>query len=106
MSEATNTEQEKGQDQREPTPEEIKAYRASMLAFYKEEMPMLKQQNEYEKLKADIDENRLRSFTARIRLAHMMSPPAAQPAQPETVPDPVDPATGGPKKEERKLKTE
>jgi len=103
MSETTNAEQQGNQDQRQPTPEEIKAYRDQMLKFYKEETPLLKAQSEYEKLKADIDEHRLRSLMNRIRYAQAVSPPQP-PGEPEKPENPEPPA--GEQKSERKLKTD
>lgn len=75
MSEETNTNQE-------PTPEELKQYRKNMLEFYKEQIPLLKNQKEYESLLADIEDAKLRRLTAIIRQAHLMNPPVAPGEEP------------------------
>ena len=60
---------------KQPTPEEIKMYKAKMLAYYEDQLPLLKVQAEVEMLMANIDQARLNSYVARTRLAEMMAPP-------------------------------
>lgn len=90
MSETTNN---INQD-REPTAEEMKTMRANMQAYYKEQLPLVKVQAEYEKLLADIEEARARRISMSVRIAQMMAPPSSEDeAEPE-------------EKKERKLKVQ
>ena len=61
MSEETN------QPEREFTKEELLEIKNKTVAFYKEQIPFLKQQTEYEELKARIDKARFESFEARLK---------------------------------------
>lgn len=88
------------ESQAEPTEAEVKAYRESMKKFYDDQMPLLKKQNEYEKILAEIEESRAKRMSFTIRMAQMMAPPPAAPPEGEM---PPMPETG---KTERKLKTE
>lgn len=99
---------ETNQDNRELSPEEIKAYRMQMTEFYKTQIPTLKLQKEYETLLADIEEARAKRMTMTIRMAQMMAGPPQEPEgtddkKPE--PSPEQGNQEGPKPE-RKLKTE
>ena len=58
MSETTNTPPEK----KELSKEEMKEMRSKMIAHYKEEIKLLKPQEEYERLIADIEEHKLRAY--------------------------------------------
>jgi hypothetical protein len=96
MSEDSTTKE----TQAEPTEAELKAYRESMKKFYDEQMPLLKKQNEYEKILADIDESRARRMSFTIRMAQMLAPPPDAPPEGEMPPNMDEPKT------ERKLKKE
>lgn len=66
---------DQNQAQKEPTPEEIKAYKEKMEKFYDEEIPFLEKKAKYEELQAIIDEARLRQFTSMLRLAQLQNVP-------------------------------
>jgi len=93
MSETTNMDPS---EMREPTQEEIKQMRTNMQAYYKEQLPLVKIQAEYEKYLADIEEARARRISMNIRIAQMMAPP------PEGSEEGSEPAA----KTERKLKVQ
>lgn len=57
------------------SPEELKAKKEEMLNFYKESMPYLKAQLEYEKMLSEIDEMRLKRTQIQMHYAQMMAPP-------------------------------
>ena len=61
--------------QKAPTPEEIKAYKKKMETLYDEEIPFLEKQVKYEELHARIDEARLRQQTAMLRSIQLQNPP-------------------------------
>lgn len=61
--------------QPELTPEQIKEYRKLRLAYYNEEMPMLKQQLAYETIVASIEEQRLKRMSYIMKMAQMSAPP-------------------------------
>lgn len=84
--------------QTEPTPEQIEEFKKKRMAYYKAELPLLRQQEEFERLVANIEESRTRAMTMRIRYAEMTAPPDKDPN--EAVKDPATPSEG------RKLKTE
>lgn len=102
MSETTNNHEEIG-DAPMPTPEELAAYRKNMQAYYKEQMPLLKAQLEYEKTIADIEEARVKALTMVIRQAQLKAGPSREQA-------PAPPEHGDTNNDEprlsRKLKTE
>lgn len=109
MSETTNNQEEMEQENI-PTPEQMAAYRKNMQAYYKEQMPLLKAQLEYERTIADIEEARLKAMTMVIRQAQLKAGPPREPAQP---PAPADGDLRQQAEEgvqiprgERKLKTE
>lgn len=103
MSVNTNQEQELNQDQ-------VDARKAIMLKFYKDNIPLLKAQYEYEKLMADIEEARARRITMSVRIAQMMAGPQEEEESsipnPPTPPAPSDPASNPTEPTMRKLKTE
>ena len=78
------------------SPEELATKKEEMLQFYKESMPYLEAQFEYEKLLSEIDEMRLKRTQIQMTYAQMMAPPEEE----ESMPEP----NKSPKK--RKLKTE
>ena len=51
------------------TPEEAKARRAEITKFYKEQIPQLKVQAEYERLMTEIEENRAKRVQAQAFMA-------------------------------------
>jgi len=95
MSENTTNNSE----DRELTPEEIKAYKDQQHKHYKEQLPFLKTTLEYERYIADIEEARLKYYTMRMRIAQLLAPPA--PERPEG-PEVSEEET--PVRKERKLK--
>ncbi len=66
-------EENKEQEERKLTPEEIEQRSKELMLFYKERVPLLDQQVAYERLITEIDELRLRSLTAQVRLANLMA---------------------------------
>jgi hypothetical protein len=94
MSENTNTNPE----EREASPEEIKAFRENQHKHYKEQLPFLKTTLEYESLIANIEEARLKYYTMRMRIAQLLAPPPPEEPEAETE-APVE-------KKERKLKSQ
>jgi hypothetical protein len=71
MSEETNTE-EQG---KKLTSEELAERRKNLITFYKSQVELLKHQESYEKLVADIEEHKLRGLVAMVRQGQIMSPP-------------------------------
>lgn len=63
------------ENQQELTPEQIAEYRKTSLAFYKDRIAFMKVQFEYERLSADIEEAKLRALMARLKMAHITTPP-------------------------------
>jgi len=57
------------------SPEELAAKKEEMLQFYKESMPYLEAQFEYEKMLSEIDEMRLKRTQIQMTYAQMMAPP-------------------------------
>ena len=78
------------EEQRQPTPEEIAQYEANMkqqkkelTQFYKEELPLLRQQAEYEKLLTQIEGAQFERLQMRVAKARMLAPSPAEPANEE-----------------------
>ncbi len=67
------------------SPEELEAKKKEMLKFYKESMPYLKAQFEYEKMLSEIDEMRLKRTQIQMAYAQMMAPPEEDPSDEEMV---------------------
>ena len=109
MSETEN--QQELIDQEEVlTPEQIAAYRKNMLNYYKEQMPLLKAQLEYERTVADIEEARVKALTMVIRQAQIKAGPPREP-EPSPNGEPSDLQEQSEKgvqipKGQRKLKTQ
>ena len=57
------------------SPEELAAKKEEMLTFYKESMPYLEAQFNYEKMLSEIDEMRLKRTQIQMAYAQMMAPP-------------------------------
>lgn len=77
MSEQTNTPQEEPQ----LSPEQIKKILDTRTKYYKDQLPLLKAQLEYETILADIEESRAKRLTMSIRIAQMMAGPSEDPNQ-------------------------
>ena len=80
------------------SPEELVAKKEEMLKFYKDSMPYLQAQFDYEELLSQIDEMRLKRTQIQMTYAQMMAPPEEEPMPKE------EPVRESAKK--RKLKTE
>ncbi len=78
------------------SPEELTAKKEEMLLFYKESMPYLEAQLEYEKMLSEIDEMRLKRTQIQMAYAQMMAPPEKD----DSMPQPKETL------KKRKLKTE
>jgi len=57
------------------SPEELAIKKEEMLQFYKESMPYLEAQLNYEKMLSEIDEMRLKRTQIQMAYAQMMAPP-------------------------------
>lgn len=66
-------------------PEMVEKYIEKMTAFYEQQIPFLETQFKFEKLSADIAEQRARRVAMEIRHAEMTTPPPA-PETPATPP--------------------
>lgn len=77
------TEQEVTAPQQEPTPEEIREMRDRMHEYYKDQIPFLESQKEYETLLSEIEIARLRRIDATLRIAQLTAPPQEQKEAPE-----------------------
>ena len=85
------------------SPEELTAKKEEMLQFYKESMPYLEAQLNYEKMLSEIDEMRLKRTHIQMQYAQMMAPPEKEsPMSNPPMQGPMPKST--PKK--RKLKTQ
>ena len=84
------------------SPEELTAKKEEMLQFYKESMPYLEAQFEYEKMLSEIDEMRLKRTQIQMAYAQMMAPPEEEenPSMEAVMPEPKE------ADKKRKLKTE
>ncbi len=80
------------------SPEELVAKKEEMLKFYKDSMPYLQAQFDYEELLSQIDEMRLKRTQIQMAYAQMMAPSEEEPMPKE---EPVHEPT-----KKRKLKTE
>ena len=78
------------------SPEELAVKKEEMLKFYKESMPYLQAQFDYEELLSQIDEMRLKRTQIQMAYAQMMAPPE----QEDSMPQPEKAS------KKRKLKTE
>ena len=78
------------------SPEELATKKEEMLKFYKDSMPYLQAQFDYEELLSQIDEMRLKRTQIQMAYAQMMAPPE----QEDSMPQPEKTS------KKRKLKTE
>jgi CHASE3 domain sensor protein len=68
--------------EKEFTPEQLKEMRANMKNYYKEQIDVLKLQDEFERLHASIAENQAKTMMNQIRMAQMAAgPPKETPGQ-------------------------
>ena len=67
-------------------PEMVKEYIEKMSKFYEQQIPFLETQFKFEKLSADIAEQRARRVAMEIRYAEMTTPPSKEPETPATPP--------------------
>ena len=79
------------------SPEELASKKEEMLKFYKDSMPYLQAQFDYEELLSQIDEMRLKRTQIQMAYAQMMAPPEEDD---DTMPQPEKSS------KKRKLKTE
>jgi hypothetical protein len=63
------------ENQQELTAEQIAELRKNTLHFYKDRIQFLKVQLEFEKLSADLEEEKLRGLMAQLKMAHITAPP-------------------------------
>ena len=70
----------------EPTIEETEELKARMMEFYQSELPLLRLQEEFERLNANIEESRLRGILAMQKMAQfeMMQKQAQEKADSES----------------------
>ena len=62
------------QPEMEMTPEQLEEQKEKMLEFYRNSMPYLKAQLDYEKMLLDIDETRFKRSSIQYQFAMMMNP--------------------------------
>lgn len=84
----------------ELTPEQIKALRENMTAYYNDQIPMLELQLKAESLAADLEEARLKRLVASMRIAQVMAGPKEDPEATQAQQEMTQ------FKKERKLKTQ
>jgi hypothetical protein len=84
------------QPEMEMTPEQLEAQKEKMLEFYKNSMPYLRAQLDYEEMLLKIDEVRFKRSSIQYQFASMMANPSEEDEQEEA----SEPA----KSEGRKLK--
>lgn len=75
MSEETNNEHVQEEIL---SPEELAKRKKDLIKFYKDQIELLKPQNEYHELLATIEEAKLRRLVAMMRVAQVMAPPDPQ----------------------------
>lgn len=76
MSEETKSDQF-FKDPKNPTPEEVKAYKEKMMAFYNEELPLLRLKAEYEKLNSELAQDRMKELMANAKIVEYNTAHAA-----------------------------
>jgi len=62
------------QPEMEMTPEQLEAQKEKMLEFYRNSMPYLRAQLDYEQMLLDIDETRFKRSSIQYQFAMMMNP--------------------------------
>lgn len=86
-------------EEKELTHEELVARKEEMLQFYKESLPYLQAQFDYEDLLCRIDEARFKRAQYQIQYAMMMNPPQEETSSPEELRETIQQ-----EQKERKLK--
>jgi hypothetical protein len=90
---------------KEYTPAELEAKRKEMLKFYKDSMPYLKAQHEYEEILCKIDEVRFKRTSIQMQFAMMMNTPEnEEEMEDETLAPNIEASAPEMPKTERKLK--
>ena len=87
------------QPEMEMTPEQLEEQKEKMLEFYRNSMPYLKAQLDYEKMLLEIDETRFKRSSIQYQFAMMMNP-----QNPEEEQEEINEPTEQTKSESRKLK--
>ena len=85
------------QPEMEMTPEQLEEQKEKMLEFYRNSMPYLKAQLEYEQMLLSIDETRFKRSSIQYQFAMMMNPQQQEEDEQEETSEPT-------KSEGRKLK--
>jgi hypothetical protein len=85
------------QPEMEMTPEQLEEQKEKMLEFYRNSMPYLKAQLEYEQMLLNIDETRFKRSSIQYQFAMMMNPQQQEEDEQEETSEPT-------KSEGRKLK--
>jgi 5'-deoxynucleotidase YfbR-like HD superfamily hydrolase len=71
------------------TPEQLEANRKKAIKYYKDQIEVIKQQEEYERLLAEIETHRARRTEMVIRQAQMLNPPESPETDGEKKPRPL-----------------
>jgi len=82
----------------EMTPDQLAEQKEKMLEFYRESMPYLKSQLDYEKMLLEIDETRFKRSSIQYQFAMMVNP------QPQEEDDDQEESSEPAKSDNRKLK--
>jgi len=74
---------DKEQQSKPPTPEQLEARKKELMAFYKQELPLLRLQSEYETLVTSIEVAKMQRLEIMIARSQMMNGPedAQQPGK-------------------------
>jgi hypothetical protein len=88
----------------EMTPEQMAEQKEKMLAFYKESVPYLTAQLDYEKLLCEIDEVRFKRSSIQYQFAMMMNPSQEESNEETGSDDDIDNNPDIPEQGKRKLK--
>jgi len=86
------------QPEMEMTPDQLAEQKEKMLEFYRESMPYLKSQLDYEKMLLEIDETRFKRSSIQYQFAMMVNP------QPQEENDDQEESSEPAKSDNRKLK--
>ena len=86
------------QPEMEMTPEQLEEQKEKMLEFYRNSMPYLKAQLDYEKMLLDIDETRFKRSSIQYQFAMMVNP------QPQEEDNDQEESSEPAKSDSRKLK--
>lgn len=93
------------QPEMEMTPEQLAEQKERMLEFYRESMPYLRAQLDYEKLLLEIDETRFKRSSIQYQFAMMVNPPQEENEDEDTDADhDIDNNPNIPEQGKRKLK--